>query len=400
MNMPDQDLLTTSPDRPRVDDPERSDEAFLHCIRCGLCLAVCPTYRATLGEADSPRGRIALTRARAEGRLDRSENYADKFFRCLLCAACENICPSGAEAIDILHGARQDVTGHDLLPERLAQLDRTISAEHNISAEDNTGRLVWADNLPAPPSGLGKTRAELVYFVGCVGSFFPRSYNVPRAFVEILEAAGVDYALLGGAEWCCGYPQYINGELELAEGAIRHNVEAVEALHARRVAFTCPSCYHIWKHVYPETLGRELDVELLHTTELLDRLLDEAKIAFKEWPMTVTYHDPCDLGRKSGVYDAPRRILRRIPGVTLVEMVENRDSSHCCGGGGNLESHNAELAGQVAQRRVQQAADTGAQVIVSACQQCERTLSNAARASRTRIRVMDIGEVVLKALAT
>ena len=114
--MPDQNALTTPPDRLPVDDLERSDEAFLHCIRCGLCLAVCPTYRATLGETDSPRGRIALARAQAEGRLNRSENYADKFFRCLLCAACENICPSGAEAIDILQGAREDVTGHDLLP--------------------------------------------------------------------------------------------------------------------------------------------------------------------------------------------------------------------------------------------------------------------------------------------
>jgi heterodisulfide reductase subunit D len=400
MSMTEQDRPAAAPGLLSHGPHRSNDEAFLHCIRCGLCLAVCPTYRATLGESDSPRGRIALARARAEGRLGRSENYADKFFRCLLCAACENICPSGAEATDILQGAREDVSDHELLPGRLAQLDRAISAEHNISAEDNAARLVWADNLPAPPSGLGVTKAELVYFVGCVGSFFPRSYSVPRAFVEILEAAGVDYALLGGAEWCCGYPQYINGELDLAAEAIRHNVDAVRALQAGRVAFTCPSCYHIWKHVYPEALGEPLEVELLHTTELLDRLLDEGQIALKERPMTVTYHDPCDLGRKSGVYDAPRRILRRIPGVTLVEMQENRDSSHCCGGGGNLESHNAELAGQVAQRRVQQAAATGAQVIVSACQQCERTLSNAARASRTRIRVMDIGEVVLQALSS
>jgi Fe-S oxidoreductase len=164
------------------------------------------------------------------------------------------------------------------------------------------------------------------------------------------------------------------------------------------VVFTCPSCYHIWQHVYPEVLGEDLDLELLHTTELLDRLLEEDRVPLQEWPMTVTYHDPCDLGRKSGVYDAPRRILQRIPGLTMVEMDEIRDNSHCCGGGGNLESYNADLASRIAQRRVQQAAETGAKAIVSACQQCERTLSNAARASRTRIRVMDIGEVVLKAM--
>jgi Fe-S oxidoreductase len=164
------------------------------------------------------------------------------------------------------------------------------------------------------------------------------------------------------------------------------------------VAFSCPSCYHIWQHVYPSVLGEELDLELLHTTELLDRLVDEGKIELGEWPMTVTYHDPCDLGRKSEVYDAPRRVLSRIPGLTVVEMVETREESHCCGGGGNLESHSAVLSGQVAQRRVKQAADTGARLLVSACQQCERTLGNAARASRTRIRVMDVSEVVLKAV--
>jgi Fe-S oxidoreductase len=114
--------------------------------------------------------------------------------------------------------------------------------------------------------------------------------------------------------------------------------------------------------------------------------------------MTVTYHDPCDLGRKSEVYDAPRNVLGRIPGLTLVEMAENREEAHCCGGGGNLESHSAGLSKRVAHQRVQQAADTGARVLVSACQQCERTLSNAARAARTRIRVMDLGEVVLKAM--
>ena len=374
------------------------NEAFLRCIRCGLCLAVCPSYRATLNETDSPRGRTALVRAREEGRLVRSANYADKFFRCLLCASCEAVCPSGVELAEILQESREDIARHGLLPERLAQLDATIAARHNISGEDNQGRLAWADNLPVPPGGMNKDRAEIAYFVGCVGSLFPRSYGVPRAFVEILERAGVDYALLGGLEWCCGYPQFINGDLDLAEAAIRHNVRQVRELQARRVVFTCPSCYHIWKHVYPQVLGEELKVELLHATELLDRLLDEGKIQSGRFSRTVTYHDPCDLGRKSGVFDAPRRVLSKIPGLTLVEMKENRTNAHCCGGGGNLESHNADLANQIARRRVEQAAETGAEILVSACQQCERTLSNAARAAGLRMRVMDVSEVVLKAM--
>jgi heterodisulfide reductase subunit D len=375
-----------------------ADEAYLNCIRCGLCLSVCPSYRATLNETDSPRGRIALTRAQGEGRLERSENYADKFFRCLLCASCENICPSGVIVADLLQEARNDVAACDLLPRRLAELDAAIAAQHNISGEDNRTRLLWADNLSEPPSGLGKERAEVAFFVGCVGSFFPRSYSIPRAFVQILEKAGVDYALMGGLEWCCGYPQFINGELDLAKEAIRHNVARVRQLGASRVVFTCPSCYHIWQHTYPDVLGEALDVESLHATELLDQLIQENRIQMGPFPRTVTYHDPCDLGRKSGVFDAPRRVMQHIPGLTLVEMQEARENAHCCGGGGNLESHNPALSEAIAGQRVQQAAATGAEMIVSACQQCERTLNNAARAAKIRIRVMDITEVVLKAM--
>lgn len=375
-----------------------TEEAVLHCIRCGLCLAVCPSYRETLSEPDSPRGRVALVRARTEDRLARSPNYAAKFFRCLLCEACENICPSGAELACILHEAREDIAHHQLLPERLSQLDSAVAVHHNISGEDNAARLMWADNLALPPSGLGKARAEVAYFTGCVASFFPRSYDVPRAFVEILERSQVDYALLGEQEWCCGYPQYINGELDLAREMIHHNVAAVKKLGAKKAVFTCPSCYHIWMHVYPQVLGTDLGIELLHSTELLEQMLDQGQIRPGHLPVTVTYHDPCDLGRKGKVLDAPRRVLQRIPGLTLVEMNENRENAHCCGGGGNLESYDGELAGRIARRRARQAAETGAQVIVSACQQCERTLTSAARANRTRIRVRDIAQLVLEAL--
>jgi heterodisulfide reductase subunit D len=375
-----------------------TEELYRSCIRCGLCLSVCPSYRETLNETDSPRGRVALVRAATEDGLQPGGNYADKFFRCLLCASCENICPSGVILAELLQETREDIAQHALLPRRLADLDAAISTNHNVSGEGNARRLMWADNLERPPSGLDRDRAEIAYFVGCVGSFFPRSYPVPRTFVQILERASVDYALLGDLEWCCGYPQFINGELSLAEEAIHHNVEKVTALGARRVAFTCPSCYHIWQHVYPDVLGHELDLELLHATELLDQLTAEGQIELGPFPRKVTYHDPCDLGRKSGVYAAPRRILERIPGLVLVEMDENRENAHCCGGGGNLESHNPELAGRIAERRLQQAAETGAEMIVSACQQCERTLSGAARAVQLRMRVMDIGEVVLQAM--
>jgi heterodisulfide reductase subunit D len=250
-----------------------------------------------------------------------------------------------------------------------------------------------------------------------VSSLFPRSYAVPQAFVQILEAAQVDYALLGAEEWCCGYPLLVNGLLSEAQEMIRHNVAAVQAMGVRQVVFTCPSCYHLWKHVYPDVVGTDPDVagagmeglEMLHATEYLDRLLDDAAaggtptpgrrpLALRELDMTVAYHDPCDLGRKSGVYEAPRRVLRSIPGLTLVEMVDNREEALCCGGGGNVETYDPDLVAAISSRRLAQAQQAGAQAVVSACQQCERTLAAAARRDRVRLRVMDIAEIVWKAL--
>jgi len=377
-----------------------AEEEALYCVRCGLCLSVCPGYRESLKETDSPRARVALVRALKEGLLEApTDEYSDAFFRCLLCGACTFACPSGVAIDRILELTRGKLANLGLLPEVLADLDSRISQYRNISAEENDGRLIWADNLPAPPTGLDKKQAEVAYFVGCVSSFFPRSYRVPQALVQIFDRAGVDYALLGGAEWCCGYPMFINGELERASELIQHNVEAVRAMGAKKVVVTCASCYHFWKHSYPAALEVEdLGLEVQHATEFLADLLETDTLKLHEIRENVTYHDPCDLGRKGGVTEAPRRVLAQIPGLRLVEMAENRDSSHCCGGGGNLESFAPEVGQAVARNRIRQAADVGAGTLISACQQCERTLTNAARAERLRIRVKDITEVVLEAL--
>ncbi|MGD1993004.1 MAG: (Fe-S)-binding protein, partial [Anaerolineae bacterium] len=330
-----------------IESERTAEEEAVHCVRCGLCLSVCPGYRESLRETDSPRARVALVRAVREHLLDAPDDaYASAFFRCLLCGACTFVCPSGVAVDRILELTRGELAEQDLLPEVLSDLDARIAKYRNISAEENEGRLIWADNLAEPPSGLGKKQAEVVYFVGCVSSFFPRSYRVPRALVQIFDRAEVGYALLGGAEWCCGYPMFINGEMDQARDLIRHNVEAVREMGARKVVLTCASCYHFWKHSYPAALGPEdlRGIEIQHATEFLADLLESGEVELHEVRENVTYHDPCDLGRKGGVIEAPRRVLRQIPGLRLLEMVENRDSSHCCGGGGNLESFAPEVS--------------------------------------------------------
>ena len=169
---------------------------------------------------------------------------------------------------------------------------------------------------------------------------------------------------------------------------------------AKRLMTSCPSCYHVWKHEYPHIIGEPLGFEVLHSTELLAEIIAAGKLAFRSLNETVTYHDPCDLGRTSGIYAAPRQVIQAIPGVNFVEMKDHHEYSLCCGGGGDVEMSDKELSAAVAKRRIQQAAETEAKYLVSACQQCVRTLAGAARREKIRIRTVDIVELVARTLAT
>jgi Fe-S oxidoreductase len=168
---------------------------------------------------------------------------------------------------------------------------------------------------------------------------------------------------------------------------------------AKRLVASCPSCYHTWKHDYARITGEPLGFEVIHATELLEDIISQNHIQFEPLEQTVTYHDPCDLGRTSGVYDAPRNVIRAIPGVTFVEMEHHGEYSLCCGGGGDVEMADADLTAAVAKRRVEEARATEAKVLLSACQQCKRTLAIAARREKIRVRVMDVAELVARQMA-
>jgi Fe-S oxidoreductase len=226
------------------------------------------------------------------------------------------------------------------------------------------------------------------------------SYAIPQSFATVLGRAGVRFTTLGSDEECCGFPLLMAGQLKQADTMVRHNVERVRALGVPRLVTTCPSCYHMWHHTYPEVLGEPLGFEVVHATQVLAELVTQGRLELVEPKRTgvVTYHDPCDLGRKSGIFDEPREVLRRVPGYTFVEMQQSREHALCCGGGGNLETFDAGLVQEVAAQRVAQAAEVGATVLVSACPQCVRTLSKAARAQRVRVRVLDLTQFVEMAL--
>jgi heterodisulfide reductase subunit D len=382
---------------------ELSGENTYLCYQCQKCSVGCPTAHAMTYRP------AQIMRAVQFGLQEMLMRDAS-IWRCLTCETCGTFCPNDLhprEVIEVLRCMAMEDGGnlsHDQALERgvraLRMLGARIGDAHNISGDLNDNRLIWADNLPVRPPYLDRKKgAETVYFVGCVSSLYPMSYAVPQAFVTILEKTGADYTTMGSAEWCCGYPLLIGGQVKAAEAVIRHNVQEIKSLGARRVVMTCPSCYHSWHHVYPEIVG-ELDFEVLHATQLLAEMVAEDRLPMtKGREMVVTYHDPCDLGRKADIYEEPRQVLEAIPGVTLVEMESRRETALCCGGGGNLETFDPDLGAEVAAKRVAEAQAVGAQVITSACPQCERTLTKSVRAGRVRIRVMDVAQLVERALS-
>jgi Fe-S oxidoreductase len=349
--------------------------------------------------------------------LEDSLTTDPSIWRCVGCDNCTEHCPQNLSARRLIEIMRQVAMqerylaqGIDSLGENedlrkglraMNMLGQRIGSHYNVSGEDNAARLAWTDNLAEKPEGLvGDAEAEFAYFVGCVSAMFPMSYGIPQGFSEVLEEAEVRFTTLGSEEWCCGYPLLMAGQLKQAEELVSHNVARVRELGVPRVVTTCPSCYHMWHSVYPDLIGEPLGFEVGHAVQTLQELVANDRLELQEPRRggVVTYHDPCDLGRKSGIFEAPREVLKRVPGYTFVEMQQAREYALCCGGGGDLETFDPDLVAEVSAKRVAQAAEVGANVLVSACPQCVRTLSKAARAQRIRVRVMDITQFLAAAL--
>ena len=364
------------------------------CVKCGLCLAHCPVYLDQLTEKSAPRGKVQLAKALADGRLEPSAGVQGTFANCLLCGACHAVCPGGVSPDRTVLDIRRKLAEGMGPADSSMRMANAIRDEHNIAREDNTERAEWLEDIFGEDATQNpQPDAEALFFVGCVGAFFPSVQVIPQTLVNIFSRAGVSHSVIGGQEWCCGFPLLaagMNGELE---GLIEHNQRLVEELKPQSIVFSCPSCLRMWKTHY------QTEIPLYHSSQYMDLLISEGRVRFKPMPeLKVTYHDPCDLGRHGGDFETPRNILRAIPGVALLEMEKTKELSCCCGGGGNLEMNNAELSRRLAGKKLEMAMETGAETIVTTCQQCVRTMSGAAVRQKLPLKVIDLTELVLSAL--
>jgi heterodisulfide reductase subunit D len=390
---------------PMTDIPQMES---LICAQCGACRDVCPSFRHLGWESSSPRGRMTvlkgLTNAK-RGMFAATDEEIETLCQCTLCGACGQICAALIDTREVWLETRSSLVRAHKAVGQFSKLAEVLQQAKNIAAFDNESRLEWAEDLDEKDAPVGIDEAgresgvpvDLLYFVGCVASFYPRAAQIAQSLSEVLGAAGVRFAALGGEEWCCGFPLMASGHADEARLFREHNVQQIVASGVKELVTACPSCFHVYSGLCGEQL-LESGVTVLHASQLLLRLIREGSLNLTAQQTVVTYHDPCDLGRNSGVYEEPREILSLIPGVSLVELTRSGESAACCGGGGNLQSFDQRLVEGIADARVEEVVESGAEVVVSACPQCEQVLEAAIRRRALSIRVVDICEFVLSSL--
>lgn len=387
---------------------------FSGCTRCGECLRVCETYKNREVDPIAPAIKLKEIRdhllykygprwaSRLLGGKDFSER--DKFtlseaaFRCTLCGYCTKVCPSKIDLQNLWYSIRQEYsTGTGKFPKGFAHIRDGVASEGNIFTYPNVERALWVDfmEVDPPEGGLEKPRAKVLYYVGCVSSFSPLAQDIPQAFAALLLKAGVDFTILGPEEVCCGFPLKATGMKGQMEGLRRRNIEKLKETGADTVVFTCPSCYMTWNNEYGPFLK---GVALKHSTQFIRELLRDGRLKLRQNKLKVTYHDPCDLGRNSGVYEAPREVLKAIPGIDFRETRNRKSRSICCGGGGVLEAADPVMAADISYSTYNTFLDTGADTLVVACPQCKRMFQGAQKHLKGKMLVTDITELLLKSL--
>jgi len=363
------------------------NEKVKTCIQCGSCTASCI---AADGMSLGPR---KLWRSVQLG-MEPEVMDSMSFWNCTTCGLCDKRCPRGIPMSRIMLSLREKYDADGNVVTGVSQIVDNLRKSGNITGDDAGNRLLWLDNLMLSDEDrekLFRKKSEMVYYTGCVGALFPQVSGVPQSLTKILLKLDADFSLLDD-EWCCGFPVMAGGK---GEGSVREYAErfiaAIEAKGAKTVIVSCPTCYYMFTKVFPELHKGPLPFQVMHYTEKLAEL---GRLACPGKETVVTYHDPCDLGRKLHITEPPRKLLNGLAGVTLREMRFSGEEGKCCGGGGNLEMANPELSLNIATKRINDALSVGAEYLLSSCQQCKRTLQNAARKSRARIKVLDLLEFI------
>ncbi|RPJ72534.1 MAG: (Fe-S)-binding protein [Desulfobacteraceae bacterium] len=364
-------------------------EAFKLCFQCGLCDVVCPWNRVRS---------FSMRRIVREAAFGLTDIESEDIWRCSTCGRCPQQCPRDVKQIESGVALRRIATEYGVFP-ATARPIRTVRGslvgEGNPLNEKRDKRAQWAEGLSVKTFAEGM---ELLYFPGCYLSYDARLKKVARATAEILNRAGTDYGILGTLENCCGESIRKTGDEEVFKRLARENIKTFIDHGVKKILVSSPHCLHTFTHEYTEF---RVNFEVIHIAQYLSRLLRAGALELtREVKKKVTYHDPCYLGRHNGIYEEPREVLRRVPGLELVEMPEAHAESLCCGGGGGriwMETPKGERFSDI---RLEQAIGVRAEVLVTACPYCIANFEDSRLTTglAEKIEVKDITEIVREAL--
>jgi len=367
---------------------EEGGEALKLCYQCGLCSGSCPW---NMVRGFLPRRIIH------QAQLGLIDFESEDMWQCVTCRNCVQRCPRGVEIIDVLRSPRRAIVslGVAKVPDSLRITLKNISATGNPLGEEPEKRADWAKDLNVKAFAKG---TEALYFSCCVPAYDPKVQRVARATVNLLKTAGVDFGILGAKDVCCGESVRKAGDENLFQTLAQSNISNFTEAGVKKIITTSPHCYYTFRNEYPELGGF---FEVIHFTQYLAQLIKEGRLKLtKELNKKVAYHDPCYLGRHSGIYDEPRQVLESIPGLELVEMRDFRENSLCCGGGGGRIWMETVKGERLSDLRVEQALEVGADILAVACPYC---LSNFEDSVLTMdkgdaIEIKDISELVQEAI--
>ena len=356
----------------KVNSLEEVRNAVNVCTMCGFCKSVCPSFKAIGWDSALSRGRIILTYGLLVGDIPADDSVVENMYTCTTCADCERRCPSKVKIVDIVELCRADLVknGH-ILPKHKAICENVLKYNNPFAEKKSVVETL----------GIKPKKAKVGYFAGCTATY--RSKNTSAATLSILKKLKVDFTTVD--EICCGsVMQRIGWSQDDVTKLMQKNVDAIKAQGVETLVLSCAGCYRMFKKEYPKYV--DVPFEVLHMTEFLAK--QDLKLKSKKG--IATYHDPCHLGRHCGVYDAPREIIAKIPGLEFKEMEFNKQFSHCCGGGGGVRSAYPKDSENIAKTRVDEA--KFADCIITTCPFCVSNLQLGLGDSK--IKVIDLTELV------
>ncbi len=366
------------------------------CIMCFRCQEVCPAY--STGKVLSPAAleinkRYHLNYGGATDVPMLNLISEEAVWACTSCGACVDICPVGNEPMrDILDIRRNLTMMESKFPKQLENAFKGMERNANPWNISQSDRMKWAEELNVPTIEKNP-EPDILWWVGCAPATDSRAQKTAQAFAKILNAAGVNFAVLGQNEACNGDPARRAGREDIFFGLASANVELLNEVKPKRIVTTCPHCLHTIKNEYPAFGG---NYTVIHHTQFINELVGAGKISMSQEDdhMKVTFHDPCYLGRHNKIFDAPRETLSST-GVMTIEMPRNSAKSFCCGAGGAQmwkEEENGTI--RVNEARFKEAKETGANTLAVGCPFCMIMLSDASRADGGSVQVKDVAELV------